>query len=169
MLGEQSQAQLHVGQLNANVACAHKGRQVTAANQQHVHVDQRLVFGGGFWIVFNTSELDLAFAAFNAKVAFDLDEAEHVEHQAAHQFGGLALGTVQGQFQVGLQASGDLQAGVAGSGRVGGGGCQAVVDHGAVFGGSVDLQAHVIDLNGQAIHTHKRSLVHRGLRRGPAA
>ena len=168
LLGEQGQAQLHVGQLNANVACAHKGRQVTAANQQHVHVDQRLVFRG-IWFVLYASQLDLAFAAFNAKVAFDLDEAEHVEHQAAHQAGALTGRAVQGELKVGAWAGGNGQLGVARGGRVGAGCRQAVVHHRLVAGLAVDGQGHAVDFNGQALHAHKSGFAHAGLDGGPVA
>ena len=108
-------------------------------------------------------------AAFNAKVAFNRDKAEHVEFQAADQAGHLTVGTVQVQFQVGGGAGGHFECGVAQRLGVCRAGREAVVDHGAVFGCAVDLQAHVIDLNGQALYAHKGGLIYCGLRRGPAA
>ena len=108
-------------------------------------------------------------AALNAKVAFNGDKAEHVELQTAYQAGHLTVSAVQVQFQVGCGACGHFERGVAQCLGVCRAGREAVVHHGAVFGSAVDLQAHVIDLNGQSLYTHKRGLVHRGLRRGPAA
>ena len=141
LLGQQRQAQLHTRQAHANVAPAHKGVQVGAANEQHVHIDFGLVDLGGLGIILDASELDLALAAFNAEVALNLREAEHVDLQATHQARHLASGAVQAQLQIAGQTGGHAQFGIAFVGSVGGAGRQAVVHHRAVFGLAVDLQA----------------------------